>query len=161
MGVVKILEGFAMRLATLLVFFLGACTAAFTGETTSNDHDLALMQGTWTMTAGEDNGHEIPADVRHAARLTIHGDHYSVHVGPKNTEGTQKIDASATPRTIDAIDQTGDHKGQVMLGIYEINEHEFKVCFAKPGQPRPHGFDAKAGSGQFIHHWEKSKEAAE
>jgi len=145
-----------MRLLTLMVFTLGACTAAFThNDTDADQRDLTRMEGTWTMVSGEENGRKLSDEVRQEARLTIVSDQHLVHVGPMITNGTHKIDAAATPKTIDSTDLVGPLKGRMLLGIYELTDTEFKVCFAPHGKERPTEFTSKAGSGNFIHCWQR------
>jgi uncharacterized protein (TIGR03067 family) len=150
-----------MRLLTLLVFAAGACAAAFAGGSTdANNRDLARMQGTWTLVSGEENGRKLSAEVRATGRLTIEGDQHILDVNEMFIEGTHKINAAVTPKTIDSTDLAGPFKGRVLRGIYQLTDNEFTVCFAAHGKERPKDFTAKAGSGNFIHRWQRQDAAA-
>jgi uncharacterized protein (TIGR03067 family) len=63
---------------------------------------------------------------------------------------TVKIDPTKKPKRIDVSFTEGKHKGQTLLGIYEIDSDAFRVCVARPGDERPAEFSAKAGSGRTL-----------
>ena len=64
--------------------------------------------------------------------------------------GTQKLDPSKSPKTIDVTVTEGLNKGAVMLGIYEINGDTLKVCFDPEGKKRPTEFKSASGSADFV-----------
>jgi uncharacterized protein (TIGR03067 family) len=64
--------------------------------------------------------------------------------------GTQKIDPSKSPKTIDVTMIEGPDKGKVMLGIYEIDEDTLRACFDPQGKKRPTEFKSAAGSMNFV-----------
>ena len=68
-------------------------------------------------------------------------------------EGTIKLDATKTPKQMDAT-STG---GEVMLGIYDLEGNRYKVCFAPVGKPRPSEFVSTPGSGYILQFWERPK----
>ena len=47
---------------------------------------------------------------------------------------------------------------EVMLGIYELGDDSYKVCFAPVGKPRPGEFTSQPGSGNILQVWEREKE---
>jgi uncharacterized protein (TIGR03067 family) len=67
--------------------------------------------------------------------------------------GTIKIDATKTPKQMDAISTNKE----VMLGIYELNGDRYKVCFAPVGKPCPSELDSNPGSGYILQVWERKK----
>ena len=64
--------------------------------------------------------------------------------------GTQKLDPSKSPKTIDVTMTEGPSKGTVMLGIYEIDGDTLKVCFDPHGKKRPTEFKSAPGSQTFV-----------
>ena len=65
-------------------------------------------------------------------------------------EATVKLDPTKKPKRIDVPFTEGKHKGQTVLGIYEIESEAFRVCIARVGDGRPAAFSAKAGSGRTL-----------
>ena len=49
----------------------------------------------------------------------------------------------------------GPAKGKPMLGIYQIDDKVYKVCFALPGKPRPTEFSSTPGSGYILQSWQR------
>lgn len=64
--------------------------------------------------------------------------------------GTQKLDPSKSPKTIDMTLTEGPNKGAVMLGIYEIDGDTLKACFDPQGKKRPTEFKSAPGSAHFL-----------
>jgi uncharacterized protein (TIGR03067 family) len=119
--------------------------------------DLKKMDGTWTLVSGEEEGQKLSDSTLKTAKAVIKGDKHDVKVGDKTYVGTHKVDPSKKPKTIDAMDTEGTNKGKTSLGIYELKDDEFKVCFAPPGKERPKEFTTKAGSGNILHVWKREK----
>jgi len=72
-------------------------------------------------------------------------------------EGTVKLDPTKKPKAIDITFTAGERKGQMVLGIYEIEGDTFRVCVARPGDERPAEFSAKAGSGRTLVAYQREK----
>ena len=121
--------------------------------------DPDAFQGTWKLTSGEAEGKALPEKELKDGKLIIKGDKYTVTLAGKGTvTGTQKLDSTKDPKTIDITDADGANKGKTCLGIYELKGDEFRVAFAVPGKPRPTKFATAADSGQWIHVWKRGKE---
>ena len=71
--------------------------------------------------------------------------------------GTQKLDPSKSPKTIDVMMTEGLKKGAVMLGIYEIDGDTLRVCFDEEGKKRPTEFKSPAGSQTFVNVHKRAK----
>jgi len=109
------------------------------------------LDGTWLMVSGEEEGKKLPEDRVKKARLVIKGNEHLVQVGSDTLKGTHKVDTASKPYTIDAMDTEGRFKGKPMLGIYELDGDQFKVCFNHPGKARPKDF----ASGDLLHIWKR------
>ncbi len=130
--------------------------AALVGCSKPSD-DMKKLEGSWTLISGEADGQPLPeADVKDSS-LVVVGDKHTVKVGALMIEGTHKMDASKTPKQIDANDTVGPTKGKD-YGIYEFKgDDEFRVSFSPEGKERPADFKTKAGTGQFTHFWKRVK----
>lgn len=109
------------------------------------------FEGTWTIASSVTDGVEIPRDQLKGFLVIYEGDKHTVKVGEQVFQvGTQKIDPSKSPKTIDMTITEGPSKGAVMLGIYEIDGDTLKVCFDPAGKKRPTEFKSEAGSANFV-----------
>ena len=66
-----------------------------------------MIEGTWKLISGEQNGQEEPAEDAKSSRLEIIGNQHCVTVGNAVMKGTHKSDTSQTPMTIDSSDTAG------------------------------------------------------
>jgi uncharacterized protein (TIGR03067 family) len=114
--------------------------------------DLRAFKGTWRLSAKEEDGKTFSEEEIKDVIGTIDGSgKVSVRRGDKLlNEGTVKLDPTRSPRTIDVTFTDGERKGQMVLGIYEIEGDALRVCVARPGDERPAEFSAKAGSGHIL-----------
>jgi uncharacterized protein (TIGR03067 family) len=137
-------------LLALATFVLTAGAAP--REATEAD-DLKKMQGDWMVVSMTANGMRYPDEEAQALFRTIEGNNYQISRYSKPfAKGTFKIDPAATPKTIDSSPATDPSKP--LLGIYEFEGENLKVCNAQPGKPRPSDFEAKAGSGHTLTVWQ-------
>ena len=121
--------------------------------------DEKTLQGTWSLSAGEADGKALPEKQLKDGKLVLKGDDYTVTLADIGTvKGTQKLDPTKEPKTIDIKDASGPNKDKTCLGIYELKGDEFRVAFAPPGKPRPTKFTTAADSGQWMHVWKRVKE---
>lgn len=142
-----------MRIALVALF----CAVGFaaSGNRADDKADLEKetkkFQGTWTFESSEAGGKKISADELKGFILIFEGDKHTVKKGDDVIQvGTQKIDPSKSPKTIDVTMTEGPSKGKVMLGIYEFDGDTLKVCFDSEGKKRPTEFRSAAGPGYFV-----------
>ena len=115
------------------------------------EKEVRKFQGTWTIESSVTGGAAIPADRLTGFIVTFEGDKHTLKVGDKVFQvGTQKLDPSKSPKTIDVTMTEGPSKGTVMLGIYEFDGDTLKVCFDPEGKTRPTEFKSPAGSKNFL-----------
>src|SRR5688572_16398114 len=109
--------------------------------------ELKKFQGTWTFESLEAGGKKLAADVFKEMTVTFEGDKYSVKMGDMVVEAvTLKLNPSKSPKTLDAKVTDGPNKGNLILGIYEIDGDTLKVCFDEKGVKRPTEFKTAADS---------------
>jgi steroid delta-isomerase-like uncharacterized protein len=114
----------------------------------SHREELAKFQGEWVAVAFEDDGATTPEEHLGAVRLVIEGDRYRYTEPGGGFEGRYRLDPTKRPREIDSILTTGEHRGKVAPGIYEIDGETHRVCFAPPGsERRPRALADTPGEG--------------
>ena len=115
------------------------------------EKEAKKFQGAWTIESSVTGGKAIPADQLKGFIVIYEGDKHTVKMGDKVIQvGTQKIDPSKSPKTIDVTMTEGPSKGTVMLGIYEFDGDTLKACFDPEGKKRPTEFKSEAGSENFL-----------
>jgi uncharacterized protein (TIGR03067 family) len=121
--------------------------------------DLQAFKGTWRLISKEVDGKKFSEEEIQDVIATNDGaGKVSVRHGDKVfNEGTVKLDPTKKPRAIDVTFIEGERKGQMVLGIYEIEDDAFRVCVARPGDERPAEFSAKAGSGRTLITYRREK----
>jgi uncharacterized protein (TIGR03067 family) len=112
--------------ATLLV--LSASVWAYGGDAAKKDQEA--MQGTWKVSKAVINGQPAMDDLIKKIAVIIDKDKLTMKLdGNVFGDGTFKLDPSKSPKQIDMTTQSGPDKGQVRLGIYEIDGNKLKIHF--------------------------------
>ena len=125
------------------------------------EKELKKFQGTWTIESSKTGGMAIPPDQLKGFIVTFEGDKHTVKNGDKVIQvGTQKIDPSKSPKTIDVTMTEGPNKGAVMLGIYEIDGDTLKACFDPQGKKRPTEFKSATGSQNLVNVHKRVKKSS-
>ena len=119
-----------------------------------------MIEGTWKLISGEQNGQEEPADDIGRSQLKIVGDQHTVTVGDSVMEGTHKLDTSRTPMAIDSTDTAGPFENVSLQGIFKVEGDIFTVCFAAPDVERPTEFTTQDGKATMMHVWKRLPDAA-
>lgn len=121
--------------------------------------DLEAMQGTWVLASGTQDGVATPPEILKKTKIVITENKFTFPsdstVGT-SVSGTIKIDPSKRPKAMDSTAAAGPDKGKTSLGIYEIGDDGYKVCFAAPGKDRPTEFSSKPGSGHNLQVWKRA-----
>ena len=137
-------------LCTLVLTTPGG-TGARADDKAGVEKELKKFQGTWTFESVAAGGKEVPAAEFKGMTVTFEGDKYTVMKGDEVIQvGTEKLDPSKSPKTVDVTVAEGLNKGAVMLGIYEISGDTLKVCFDPEGKKRPTEFKSASGSQTFV-----------
>jgi uncharacterized protein (TIGR03067 family) len=115
------------------------------------------LNGTWEWVSSV-TGKEVPIP-KGGETVTIKDGKYTVRDGGKVAEqGTAKIDPTTRPKSVDLTWSTGPNKGKTVLGVYEVEGDEYRVCFAAPRKPRPTKVsELRPGSGHRIYTFKRAK----
>ncbi len=147
------------RAGLAILLIAGGLLAALTTFASADDpkgeaikKDRMQIKGTWRVTAlVVDGNRSKEEDARKLTVINGSDGTWSLHSQGKEVEkGTSTIDPTKKPKTIDFTPTTGDAKGKLHLGIYELGAKTRKLCFVGPGKERPTEFVSKAGSGNIL-----------
>jgi uncharacterized protein (TIGR03067 family) len=128
----QLLLGFAV------VLLLGAQAA---------DKDEDKMQGTWTFVSAEKGGEKAPEDEIKKLKVTIKGNELIIGDGKRDEKATFKLDSSKKPK---ALDVTPPRDDKPVLGIYELDGDNLKMCWRKGGGERPTKFASEPKSDLML-----------
>lgn len=114
--------------------------------------DRKRIEGTWKVVTLEIGGKKSSdEDVRKLTVVnSIDGSWSLRSEGKEISKGITVIDPIKQPRTIDFTPTEGGGKGNLHLGIYELNEKTRRLCFTPPGQSRPTEFVSQPGTEQIL-----------
>jgi uncharacterized protein (TIGR03067 family) len=139
---------------TLAALFCGlglAASSALADDKADLEKEVGKFQGPWTIESSETGGEKLAIGELKGLIVTFEGNKNTVKKGDEVIQiGTQKIDPTKSPKTIDVTMTDGPSKGMVMLGIYEFDGDTLKVCFDPQGKKRPTEFKSPAGSENFV-----------
>ena len=111
--------------------------------------ELSKLDGTWVVLSYDYDGGRLSDDqIAAYPRLIMAGGTYrwsNAQVG-----GTMTIDPRRMPKGVDYTHGPGGLKGQVQLGIYDLQGDIFRDCIAPIGRERPREFAVPAGSGYTL-----------
>jgi uncharacterized protein (TIGR03067 family) len=109
------------------------------------DIELEKFEGAWTW---------------EGYTATWKGDKHEVYEGDTlHGKGVFKIDPAKQPKTFDYIPSEGAHKGDVLLGIYELDGDTLRICHvaASTKKPRPTEFSTDGKGGDVNQVWKRKK----
>jgi uncharacterized protein (TIGR03067 family) len=109
--------------------------------------DLERLQGTWSITALEIDGQQMPST---GSRIVINGERFTTIAMGAEYGGSIELDTAAKPKRFDLIFTEGPHRDDRSLGIYELDGDTWKICLGLTGKTRPRKFATTAGSGHAL-----------
>jgi uncharacterized protein (TIGR03067 family) len=144
--------------AALAVLVLGAGVRG-------DDNALKGMEGNWDLKREEKSGNLThSADSRgHHPRAVIEGNLFSWYRGDPapNQVAEIEVDATKSPKTIDALITRGSNRNKKMLGIYKFDGKTLEICWGGAGtDKRPTKFATRpgVGAGVIYEKYEREKE---
>jgi uncharacterized protein (TIGR03067 family) len=147
-----------MRTVACLLVLSAAFAAAAENDKVEAKKDLERMQGAWAVTAVEEDGKPLGGELIKGWKLTITGDRYVFEPGKERIEGVYELDPAHKPKHINATRTSGDARGKVLQGIYQIDGDEMKMCYQVPGAAkRPAAFATRASDGVRLYVFRRIK----
>ena len=145
--------------AIMATFLLVATATADDTQEKAIEKDRQQIKGTWRIVKLEVNGNQ--AAEQDARKLTVVNgldDTWALFSeGKEIAKGTNVLNPTQTPKTIDFTITDGDSKDKKFVGIYELGEKSRKLCFAPAEKERPKEFAAPTGSEQIFVVFEREK----
>ncbi len=120
--------------------------------------DRKRIEGTWKVVSFTINGNQSTGDI--GKIIVVNGADGSWNLTVNDQElvqGATTINPSKKPKEIDITPTTGDDKGKMYPGIYEVADDTRKLCFAPTGKPRPTEFTSVAGTDHVLVMFERVK----
>ena len=114
-----------------------------------------MIEGTWKLIGGEQEGKPEPQEELERSKLVIEGDMHTVTIGDAVLKGTHTLDTTTDPMSIDATDTAGPFADMSLKGIFQLDGETLKICFAAPNEPRPADFTTQDGQATLMHIWKK------
>jgi uncharacterized protein (TIGR03067 family) len=125
-------------------------------EQESVARDRALYAGRWKIVAIESDGEAKPGDAREVIVVNQADGAWTMTVdGLEVNRGESRMDPLADPPEIDVEITSGDGKGKVLQGIYEVTETRRRLCFRGEQGWRPREFRTQPGDGAVLVTFEK------
>ncbi len=113
----------------------------------SADKLLKPFQGTWSIESIESDG-IIDREAMAQARYHIRGNSYALKLGDRVVEkGFLKLEIDGRDWTVDLYKVSEKTPAP---GIYEFREGTLRLCFAPPGEPRPHAYLGRDGNSLLV-----------
>ena len=112
--------------------------------------DSKKIQGTWEVIDVVADGQSVNDREFREARLVFSGDKMNF----LRKDCTFKLDTTKKPKAIDLTEADGNHKGELMLGIYRLDGDRLLLCLpegvAGGRKDRPTEFAAPRNSNLFL-----------
>jgi uncharacterized protein (TIGR03067 family) len=152
-----------MKMHALVILVVASCVG-MAGILTAGDEeairkDRKLMAGTWRVISLEKDGKKTTAEQLDKTRSIFNADGKAMvqREGKPIIQGSIKIDPTRKPKQSEATYTQGELKGKTVLGIYEVDGNNMKICYALPGKDRPTEFSSTEGSGHVLIIYKRDK----
>jgi uncharacterized protein (TIGR03067 family) len=108
--------------------------------------ELEKFQGSWLVVKLEIKGNVVPDEELKKFKLTFAAEKVTIKADEQSIEASFKIDPAQKPGHIEFTNLEGEDKGKTMLGIYEFDGEQLKICVNDNGKDRPKEFASPADS---------------
>lgn len=113
--------------------------------------DARQLQGVWQAVAIEANGEKQSIDQNDSLKVVFEGDQvYAVRPKGEDPRNTFKVNPAKSPKQIDLFPVDGPRKGQLVPGIYALENGKLKLCiniFGSDSGLRPARFKTQDHDG--------------
>lgn len=143
---------FSMPVAgALAVVAASVALAQESAEEATVARDRAAYAGRWKLVAIEADGEEKQPDGREVVVENRADGTWTMTVdGLEVNQGESRMDPLADPPQIDVEFTSGDGKGKVLQGIYEVGATRRRLCFRGEQGWRPREFRTQPGDGAVL-----------
>jgi uncharacterized protein (TIGR03067 family) len=114
------------------------------------NEEIEKLQGTWKMITLEVEGQKVPSLFLAGSKIVVKGSDFIANGMGATYEGKLEVDTGQVPRTLNMIFTAGPEKGNSSLGIYELDDNNWKICLTIRGSSRPTAFATAPGSGHAL-----------
>lgn len=129
-----------------LLTALGLVTCSSLGCSDAQAKPPLALEGTWNVVSVSDNGRSMAADKIKDARVVFAEDRVTFEI-PQDPE-TEELNFVMDSGKIGNIDFV--FKNRLMLGIYELQQDELKICYNEGGAPRSTEFASEPKSKNDV-----------
>jgi uncharacterized protein (TIGR03067 family) len=129
--------------------------------TDAQKEELKKLSGTFVVTAFERDGEKYTADKLKKMKVVQKGGDYTFHDGDDITMGKDTVFPEKDPKECDSLYLNNTAKGEVVKGIYKIDNDTVTYCWADPKKDRPKEFATKKDSGLTLMTLKRVEEKAE
>ncbi|MFO0846517.1 MAG: TIGR03067 domain-containing protein [Gemmataceae bacterium] len=129
--------------------------------TDAQKDELKKLSGTFTVTAFERDGEKYGADKLKKMKVVQKGGDYTFHDGDDVTIGKDTVFPDKDPKECDSVYLNNTAKGEVVKGIYKIDNETVTYCWADPKKDRPKSFETKKDSGLTLMTLKRVEEKAD
>jgi len=133
-------------------------TQAWADKPPAKEAKEAKLDGTWQVTAVTKNGMEGGKEEVEGSKLVLSGETFVMHQGDNEMKGTIKADPTQSPATLDIEVNNGADRGEMLIGIYELDGDKLRICMAHKDKERPTKFESTDGSGRVLVSLKRVKE---
>lgn len=140
-----------MRFQRLAVLFVGLAVVASARAEDAAKKDFAKLQGTWVVTAAEQDGKAL--DRLQGGKLVIKDQNFHIKTASgTEMKGDLQLDPAKKPTHMDWMHQEGLLREKTWQGIYELDGDDLKLCYAEAdsGKDRPGEFKTEADSKRLL-----------
>jgi uncharacterized protein (TIGR03067 family) len=109
--------------------------------------DLRQIQGTWQVTAAQQNGAALSPEKVTNTMVIVTGNSYRTLAGAQVDRGTFSIDAAKSPKQMDIKSGT---TGETLQAIFEVGPEHMRVCYALEGADRPAEFATTTAEPRIL-----------
>jgi uncharacterized protein (TIGR03067 family) len=135
------------RALTTCVLLLVPAPLSCAADVSKGDKDL---EGDWKKVATVVAGVEERTTPGAGIEMTVRGESLTIRAPGVLQECKLNVDATKTPKAMDATGSGRDDGGRTTLAIYEVVGDELRVCSAEPGKDRPTEFSSTAANGWVL-----------
>ena len=130
----------------------GGPAAVVAADAGAVEKDRAAVRGNWRVVELHVDGQRAADEDARRFSVSNAGDGTwaLLHDGGEMVRGSSTIEPDVVPKRIDFTGTNADGERHDYLGVYEVGDPVRRLCFARPGRPRPVDFTSTADNEQLL-----------